>query len=123
MDEIITILRTDEGLWTLFGSATPRLYPGGHDGIEECITYSFYNNQDNAVKAVDTFNITVICYSIGKAQQALERIKELILTKGADPLTLKVLNVAQNGGGYLQNKVGDKTMHHFRANFIVTRRK
>lgn len=119
MDEVIGILIQDEILKAL---GIKIYHESEAPSIQECIIYDFYNIQDNGVKAIDLLNVTCIAFDLDKSLAIIGRVKELLITTGDNLLTNKIIKVAQNGGGYISNKMPGQTTHHQKATFNITRR-
>lgn len=119
MDEIIKILIQDKVLKQL---GIKIYHESEKPSIQECIIYDFYNVQDNGIKAVDALNVTCIAFDLDKSLAMMKQVKKLLITIGDNKLTNKIIKVAQNGGGYISNKMPNQTTHHQKATFNITRR-
>lgn len=110
LDELLSILKT-------LGYPVK---PFGTPEIEDCIVYNFIPLTSDKIKEQSRLEITVISKSMSDGLEILEGVKEILLTRGDEQLTDRILNIALNGGGSLENL--ETNTFHFKANFIVLSR-
>ena len=91
--------------------------PFGTETIENCIVYNFVTLTSDKVKEQNRLEITIISKSMSDGLKILEGVKEILLTRGDEQLTDRILSIALNGGGSLENL--ETNTFHFKANFIV----
>lgn len=117
--EIISFLREKTEYKYYFGEANIKNVP--------CIIYSFSDSGNNGIlrKARLELNIAVKGLnenSIIEAEKIKNKINSLILTFGDRPLSTRILNVEQNGGGMIRNE-GANTTHHILFYDIICKEK
>lgn len=97
--KLIQILKNDEQLAALLGGnhvyATPCTYRGN------CITYNWLPVTSDKIKTTDKLEMHIITDTILDSVAVEERVKELLLTLGDEPLSGEIRDVYLNGGGNL----------------------
>lgn len=88
--------------------------------IAECILYNFVPLTSDGIKEQGRLEVTIIAFSMEKAQEMLKKVKEVLLTVGDQPKTNTILEIALNGGGCMENI--DTATIHLKAFFSVKSR-
>lgn len=98
LSEIITILVSDTALSELLGVTTDdkRIYPLEIDG--QGMSYKYTQLTNDGVKTQDRLEIRVAYTDLSKCYKIMQRVDELLITIGDDPLTSNILHVEKNGG-------------------------
>ena len=118
IEEIVSILRNDDGLTQLLNGnhvyASPCTFKG------DCIVYNLVPVNADKIKATDKLEIQIITDTILKGAAIESRIKELLLTLGDEPLTANIREVYLNGGGSLFDEERQKN-HKILYFYILTK--
>ena len=118
IEEIVSILRNDEGLTQLLNCnhvyASPCTFKG------DCIVYNLVPVNADKIKTTDKLEIQIITDTILKGAAIESRIKELLLTFGDEPLTANIREVYLNGGGSLFDEERQKN-HKILYFYILTK--
>lgn len=97
--KLIQLLKNDEQIVALLGGshvyATPCTYRGN------CIVYNWMPVTSDSVKTTDRLELNIITDTILDSIAIEDRVKELLLTLGDEPLDSEIRNVYLNGGGNL----------------------
>jgi len=109
MVDILNILKTDNQLISLIGSAA-NIYPMETTYTGECIIYEIVPLSDDRITQHNRLQIHIIAKTMAKAIDIEKRVKQLILTMADTPLTTNILKVILNGGGTLYD--GERQKHH-----------
>lgn len=120
--EILAILKADQLLKELLGASITdsKIYLNDTINKNDSIVYKYVLLSNDAIKVQSRLEIDCISSNYEKGMQILTKVQQLLLTSGDTPLTNKLIEVTQNGGGY----VFDKTIkvHKFKAIFILKER-
>ena len=87
---------------------------------DNTIIYTFDNVTNDGVISQDKFSVKIISNDMEKCYKNLDRLKNVLLTIGDEPLTHNILSVTLNGGGSLYNYETDTVL--LKADFIVKSR-
>lgn len=116
--KLIQLLQDDEKLAALLGGkhiyATPCTYRGS------CVVYNWLPVTSDKIKTTDKLEIHIITDTILESVPIEERIKELLLTFGDEPLSGDIRNVYLNGGGNLFDEERQKN-HRILYLYILTK--
>ncbi|MHC1750733.1 MAG: hypothetical protein AB9856_20870 [Cellulosilyticaceae bacterium] len=102
LDEILELLKNDIELKEL-------LKPTMKDSkihmfsATQGINYKWVQLTSDGIKTQSRLEITAIHADFETATKIVERVKKILLTIGDTPLSSRVLSIAQNGGGCLEN--------------------
>ena len=111
--EIINILKQDTEL-------TDNVFMNDTDYIGECIVYSYSQLTNNGIIAQSRLEIDCINKNYEQGYIMLEKVQELLLTLGDRKLTENIIEITQNGGGYVYDK--NVNLHKFKAIFSIKER-
>lgn len=110
IEEIVYILNNSSSLISLLGGC--HIYPYTTDYLGECVLYQVIPQSDNKCVNKERIQLSVIAETLEKALAVEKLLKQLLLTISDEPLTSKVLQVEQNGGGSLYD-YGRCKYHHY----------
>lgn len=89
-------------------------------GTPDSIVYRFVNLMSDRIKEQNRLEISCLSYDYLKANEILERVKNVLLTFCDNQFNDDILEIALNGGGYLYDE--DTNIHIVKAFFIVKNR-
>lgn len=115
VEDIIAILNESEELATLIGD---NIYPYTTDYLGNCILYQLIPSSDNGVVNKIRVQFSIIADSLELALQIENIVKRLLITIDDMPLTERVLQVSQNGGGSLYDYNRCKYHHYIYLDII-----
>lgn len=119
LNEILNILKADSELYSLLGATVKDSHIYMNQGkAETCISYKYTLISSDGIKAQSKLEINCISTEYGKAENTLNRVKQLLITVGDNQLNNDILNVALNGGGNLFEEETER--HIIKAYFIFT---
>ena len=119
LNEILTILKADSGLYSLLGATVKDSHIYMNQGkADTCISYKYSIISSDGIKAQSKLEVNCISPDYGKAESMFNRVKQLLVTIGDKQLNNDILNVALNGGGTLFEEETER--HILKAYFIFT---
>lgn len=120
--EILDILKNDLSLNELLGASTDyaKIFLNNTLVKDNCITYKYVPLLNDAIKMQSRLEIDCISSNYENAMQILKRVQELLLTIGDAPLRNNLIEITQNGGGYVFDE--EIKVHKFKAIFILKER-
>lgn len=120
--EILNILKQDERLTELLEATSQdrKIYMNETSYIGDCLVYTFTQLTNDSIKAQSRIEIDCISSDFERGSFILKRVQELLLTKGDEPATENIIEITQNGGGYLFDK--EIKLHKLKAIFSIKER-
>lgn len=122
VEETLTILKSDKLLKELLEASITdsKIYLNDTTSRDNSITYKYIPLINDAIKMQSRLEIDCISSNYEKGMQILTRVQKLLLTTGDAPLTNNLIEITQNGGGYVFDK--DIKIHKIKAIFILKER-
>lgn len=120
--EILNILKADQELKELLKPIVTdgKFYLESTSTKDEGVVYKYAQITNDGVKAQSRFEVDCISSNYVTAYDTVERIKNLLITLGDSSLSRQIIDVKQNGGGYMFEK--ELKLHIFKAIFILKER-
>lgn len=120
--EILNILKQDERLTELLEATSQdrKIYINETSYKGNCLVYTFTQLTNDSVKAQSRFEIDCISPDFERCSFILKRVQDLLITLGDEPLTNNIIEISQNGGGYLFDK--EIKLHKLKAIFSIKER-
>ena len=118
IEEIVSILNNSDVLISLLGGE--HIYPYQTDYLGECVIFQITPQTDNKAHQTMRVQLSSIAKTISKAITIEKVLKQLLLTKGDEPLTDNILQVEANGGGSLYD-YNRQMYHHYIFIDIINR--
>lgn len=118
IEEIVSILNNSTVLTSLLGGE--HIYPYQTDYLGECVIFQVTPQVDNKAHQTMRMQLSIITKTISKAFEIEKVLKQLLLTKGDEPLTSNILQVEANGGGSLYD-YNRQMYHHYIYLDIINR--
>lgn len=116
IEEIVSILNNSDVLISLLGGE--HIYPYQTDYLGECVIFQLVPQVDNKAHQTMRIQLSIIAETISKAILIEKVLKQLLLTKGDEPLTNNILQVEANGGGSLYDYNRQKYHHYIYLDII-----
>lgn len=117
--DILDILRNDTELKQLLNATKldPKIYTTGRIYSGDCLVYSYVPLISDGV--IIQSRIEINCYSSDyvKGYKLLRAVQRLLITVGDSTLNNTILNIEQNGGGYIFDE--NIKVHMFKAIFSI----
>lgn len=86
------------------------LKPFGTFEVEDCVCYTFYNENDNGCVRNDRLELRVIAYQMDTLFEAETAIKQALVSVGDIGKISGIKSIEENGGGLMQD-TETKTVH------------
>lgn len=119
LNEILDILKADNTLSSLLGATVKDSHIYMNRGKSDtCISYRYTLISSDGIKAQSKLEINCVSTEYRKAENMLNRVKQLLITVGDKQLNNDILDVALNGGGTLFEEETER--HILKAYFIFT---
>lgn len=119
LNNILSILKSDNELSSLLGATVKDSHIYMNKGkTDTCISYKYSLISSDGIKAQSKLEINCVSTDYGKAENMLNRVKQLFITVGDNQLNNDILDVALNGGGNLF--IEETEQHIIKAYFIFT---
>jgi len=100
---ILEVIKNDTEIISLINPIVNNLkiYSMGTTYIGDCIVYNYIQLLNDGIKAQDRLEITVHSNNEAKANQIVDRVKQLLITVGDWQKVNGILEISQSGGGSL----------------------
>lgn len=121
--EILQILKQDIKLKELLEATSEdsKVYMNSYyDKDKTGLVYIYTLLTSDKIKNQSRLEITCIDDDYSKVLHLKQRLMEILITKGDEPLTDNITEVVLNGGGYLFDK--EAGLHKLKAIFIIKER-
>lgn len=107
MLKVIQLMKEDKDIKDLIGA---NIYANHTEYLGDCLIYNYHTLlYDKASKHI-RFQVTIIAESMEKTLKLEEAIARLLVTLGDEPLANDIMQVKQNGGGFLEDI--ERKKHH-----------
>ena len=110
IEEIVSILNNSDMLISLLGGE--HIYPYQTSYLGDCVIFQVVPQVDNKAHQTMRIQLSIITKTISQAILIEKVLKQLLLTKGDEPLTYNILQVEANGGGSLYD-YNRQMYHHY----------
>lgn len=97
--QIIGLLKANSDLASLLGATATNSKISPNYAIKDGLKYEFSILTSDKIKVQANLNLTIVKNDLLLAYAIKDKLDEILLTLGDEPLTVDILQVSQTGGG------------------------